>query len=251
MTRPFLVAQWKNLILANYLVPAELLEQELAPGLELDLLEGKPCASLVGFEFIRMAPQFPMVRQLIPRLSLGNFVELNLRFYVRQNGMRGVKFVREFVPGRIVASVARAVYNEPYLTAPLVGEIRDDPSKLTASYTLQYGGRAHWISATGRKPSFRPPEGSIEHFFKEHRWGFGTTRAGRLLRYEVAHPEWDVYPVESHQIDLDWAKVYGSQWACMQDAAPHSVILAGGSAITVYSADKSDAASVPHAVNEL
>ena len=51
----------------------------------------------------------------------------------------------------------------------------------------------------------------------------GVTRRGRLLRYEVAHPEWDVYPVRSFAADVDWAALYGPEWAVMQGREPASV----------------------------
>ena len=75
---------------------------------------------------------------------------------------------------------------------------------------------------------------SVEHFFKEHAWGYGVTRRGRLLQYEVRHPEWDVYPVQSFQVDVNWATLYGPEWAVMQNQTPESVIFAVGSAIEVY-----------------
>ena len=51
--RRFLTAEWRNLILANYAVPEELLRPLLPPGLELDRWDGKCFASLVGFQFLR------------------------------------------------------------------------------------------------------------------------------------------------------------------------------------------------------
>jgi uncharacterized protein YqjF (DUF2071 family) len=50
--RKFLTAQWRNLILANFAVPEELLGPLLPPGCELDRRAGACWASLVGFQFL-------------------------------------------------------------------------------------------------------------------------------------------------------------------------------------------------------
>jgi len=79
-----------------------------------------------------------------------------------------------------------------------------------------------------------PEPDGVEQFFKEHQWGFGRTRRGATLRYEVRHPVWDLYPITDHRIDLDWAALYGPEWAVLQDARPDSTVLAVGSPVAVY-----------------
>jgi len=86
----------------------------------------------------------------------------------------------------------------------------------------------------GHQPAIRPGEDSDEHFFKEHQWGFGRDRRGRTLVYEVRHPLWDLYPVRSWSLDVDWASVYGPAWSCLSGVKPASVVLAAGSAVSVY-----------------
>src|SRR5262249_32884123 len=125
-----------------------------------------------------------------------NFPELNLRFYVRHHGDRGVVFKREIVAKRLVAWLARTIYNEPYCVAPLTSHCREDEASRTMEYRLKWAGREHVLRVTGRKPAYLPESGSDEHFFKEQRWGYGCTRRGQALRYEVAHPPWEVYSVE-------------------------------------------------------
>jgi len=78
------------------------------------------------------------------------------------------------------------------------------------------------------------PEDSTEHFFKEHQWGYGRTRGGRLLRYQVRHPFWQTYSVLSYHIDLDWSSVYGPEWALLARMQPYSAVLAVGSPVQVF-----------------
>jgi hypothetical protein len=101
-------------------------------------------------------------------------------------------------------------------------------------YRLKWANEQHVLRVTGRKPAYMPQESSDEHFFKEHHWGFGRTHRGQTIRYEVAHPVWQVYPVESYHIDLDWGRVYGSEWEFLNKATPVSTVFAVGSAVAVY-----------------
>ena len=228
MARAFLTASWRNLILANYAVPEGLLTPLLPPGVELDRRDGQCWASLVGFQFLDtrvLGVAWPGFR---------DFPEWNLRFYVRHQGRRGVVFAREFVPQRLVSGVARLIYNEPYRAAPMTMAVTESGGQVTADYTLTYTGRVHRMTAVGRTPAVTPGPESVEHFFKEHSWGFGTSHTGRLIRYRVEHPTWDVYPVERFTADLDWATLYGPEWGVMTGVAPASVVLAVGSAVSVY-----------------
>jgi uncharacterized protein YqjF (DUF2071 family) len=247
---PFLTARWSNLCLFTYSAPAALLAPRLPPGLELDTREGQAFVSLVAFDFLD-------TRVLgIPWPGYRNFAELNLRFYVRRRGAgtetssdapreRGVVFIREFVPQRLVAWMAKAIYNEPYVAAPLVSTIQHASDAITVEHRLTFAGRTHRLSMTGDKPATRPPETGVEHFFKEHRWGYGTGRDGRLVRHEVVHPIWDIHPVRSWSLDLDFSTVYGPEWAFLADASPYSTVLAVGSEVQVFPKNAHIAANAP------
>lgn len=228
MPRSFLTAEWRNLFLATYAVPPSLLKPSLPPGLELDTRNGDAFVSLVAFQFVNtrvLGVAWPGYR---------HFPELNLRFYVRHDGERGVVFVREIVPLHLVAWLARAIYHEPYRVAPLTSHCQENEDTRTMGYRLTWAGGEQVLRVTGRKPAFVPDAASVEHFFKEHHWGYGRTRRGQALRYEVAHPTWEVFPVQEYHIDFDWATVYGPQWDFLSKAEPMSVVFAVGSAVAVY-----------------
>jgi len=226
--RPFLTARWSNLAILTYEVPPALLEPHLPAGLELDRWGGAAFVSLVAFDFLDTrvwGVAWPGFRQ---------FPEINLRFYVKRGERRGVVFVREFVPQPAVAWLARAVYNEPYLVAPIDSGAAEESSAVLTVRRLRWRGRTHAIEVAGSRPESRPAADSQEHFFKERQWGFGRDRRGHTLVYEVKHPAWDVYPVRSWSVDLDWTQVYGSPWGVLAAGKPSSVMLAAGSPVSVY-----------------
>lgn len=223
----FLTARWANLFLATYSVPETLLKPRLAPGLELDRRDGQCFASLVAFDFLDTRVFS------IPWPGYRNFPELNLRFYVRYGNQRGVMFIRELVPKRLVAWLARTLYHEPYLATPMTNQVRETDHSIEVEHRVQMNGRTHRLRALGRKPTFTPSPDSLEHFFKEHEWGFGVVR-GRLMRYHVQHPTWAVYPIADYEIDVDWSRLYGPEWASLQGQQPLSTILAVGSPVEVF-----------------
>lgn len=224
----FLTARWENLSLLTYVVPREVLTPYLPPGLSLDTRDGQAFASLVAFDFLD-------TRVLgVPWPGFQNFPEVNLRFYVRQGQDRGVVFIRELVPQRFVAWMARTLYNEPYRATPMHNTRNETADHLTMTYRFDWEGRAQTLCVVGAKPTTLSSPDSTAHFFKEHEWGFGTTQSGQTIRYRVTHPIWQTYPVTSYDLALDWAHVYGPDWAFLQHAEPYSVVLAAGSPIAVF-----------------
>jgi uncharacterized protein YqjF (DUF2071 family) len=224
--RPFLTARWTNLILANFAVPDRLLKPLLPPGLELDQFEGRSYVSVVAFDFFEtrvLGVGWPGYR---------NFPEVNLRFYVRAGADRGVCFIREYVPLRAVAWLAKFTYNEPYAITRMASRVADGPVDVTVEHRMTRNGRDCVLRATGRKPADQPAAG--ERFFIDHRWGFGRSRGGSATRFEVRHPPWDVYPIRDARVDLDWSGLYGDDWAVLQNARPDSTVLVAGSPVAVY-----------------
>ena len=73
----FLKAEWRNLIMVNYCIDADILKPYIPYKTELDLWNNKCYISLVGFMFLNTK-----VKGLkIPFHT--NFEEVNLRFYVK------------------------------------------------------------------------------------------------------------------------------------------------------------------------
>src|SRR5215210_4707525 len=103
--------------MVNYAVDPAVLGPLVPAGTELDDRRGRTYVSVVGFRFLR-------TRVLgVPVPFHRNFDEVNLRFYVRRmvNGewRKGVAFVKEIVPRRAIAFVARTLYNENYIRLPM------------------------------------------------------------------------------------------------------------------------------------
>jgi hypothetical protein len=237
-TKPFLTAQWRWLVMANYAIDSALLAPYVPRGVELDTWRGRHYVSLVAFLFLdtRVAGwPIPFHR---------NFEEVNLRFYVRRPNaradQRGVVFIKEFVPRAAIAAVARWVYNENYQACPMRHTIEGDagnPAELAhngrMSYEWRVQGRWHRLAAqtVGTAQPLQP--GSEEEFITEHYWGYAAQRDGGCVEYRVEHPPWLVRQVARLEFEGDLAALYGAPFAETLSAAPLSAFVAEGSPITV------------------
>jgi uncharacterized protein YqjF (DUF2071 family) len=233
MNRPFLQAHWSNVAIISYAVPESVLLPYLPRGCELDTLRGLPHVSVVAFDF-----EDTRVRGFHIPFHV-DFPEINLRFYVRHKGQRGVCFIREFVPRSLVSLVARTIYNEPYQTLCMSSTAKRVADGTHFEHNFRVDGHRQRITVavTQQAPHLLDPA-SDEAWFKEHEWGFGTDRAGHTLKYRVAHPTWLTWRVAWHRVHMDFARTYGPQWAFLGEQEPTNVLVAEGSGVTVFEGTK-------------
>lgn len=222
----------------NWRVPPALcgpLEARVPRGTVLDSWRDRVFISLVGFRFLD-------TRLLgVPVPFHRHFDEINLRFYVRretpEERRRGVVFVREIVPRRAIARVARWVYNEPYVR-------RKTMHHLSVPGAAEEAGRVEyaWWSSSGWQrfgvdvagiPEL-PAEDSEETFITEHYWGYTAQRDGGTLEYRVEHPRWRVWQAEAVHLDWDPTADYGEELRRILTADPSSAFLAEGSEVAVF-----------------
>jgi uncharacterized protein YqjF (DUF2071 family) len=222
--RPFLTAEWLNVAAITFAADEERLRPYLPHGATIDTLEGSPRVSLVAFEFRRTR-----VRGLAIPGHIA-FPEINLRFYVRHGGERAVVFIRELVPRRAIATVARLLYNEPYQRVPMrCGAERG------GQLVWHRFGRGSSLTVRGAADAVVPEDGTAAHWLTDHSLGVGRSRDGTTLHYNVAHPTWALREVVDVELDVDFGALYGDEWAWLRDGAPSHLSLAVGSGVTVSS----------------
>jgi uncharacterized protein len=228
--KPFLTANWRYLALLNFVVDPKIIASLVPPGTEIDFENGETFLSVVGFLFLDtrlLGLPIPLHR---------DFEEVNLRFYIRKRSAdtwrRGVVFIRELVPRRAVALVARGFYGENYLALPMKHRIDHVDLKLGVEYSWRRGRK--WeslkIRASGEPQSI--PAGSHAEFITEHYWGYTCVRGG-CSEYRVEHPRWKVWNADSFEFSADVAALYGEQFVETLAAPPRSAFIADGSAVTL------------------
>ena len=231
MTDTFLSARWENLIMANYAINPEVLKPYLPNGVELDFYNNKTYVSLVGFMF----KQTSLFNMPVP--FLGTFEEINLRFYVKRvegdSIKRGVVFINETVPFKLVAWLANKLYKEHYIAIPTKNEIEITNLYKKIKYQWKINKEWNHISVNTAAENEQMLPESIEEFIFEHYYGY--TKINNLLsqEYKVNHPRWLVNKVIDYSIYCDFTSMYGNDFSFLSNHRPDSVIIAEGSPVSV------------------
>lgn len=233
MKPAFLRAEWRKLAIANYCVDSRLLLPFLPHKTELDLWNDKCYVSLVGFRFINTRLKgisIPFHR---------HFEEVNLRFYVRYKDTsgwkRGVTFIKEIVPKRALSVIANTIYKEKYITCRMKHAWEIDENFVSISYQWRHDGAWNTFALTAKNSPSPIEPNSEEEFITEHYWGYTQFKKGLASEYGVEHPRWETYPIVTNSIDVDFGKVYGQQFAFLNNQKADSIMLAEGSEIVVRS----------------
>ncbi|MCG8456368.1 MAG: DUF2071 domain-containing protein [Holophagales bacterium] len=244
--KAFLDATWADLVLLNYAIPPERVAPHLPAGCEVDVelddgapgigAEPRTYASLVLFEFFdtrAFGIAWPWHRC---------FSEINLRLYVifpdPETGerKRGVVFVKELVPRRAIAWTARFFYREPYVALPIRRRVEAAAMEGEAARRLEYAfgrGGVHRVAVRSPDSWAVPEPGSHAERIVEHYWGYTRLDARRTSEYRVVHPSWHTSPAELEELQVDFDRLYGREWAFLAGRAPDSVFVAEGSAVQV------------------
>jgi uncharacterized protein len=231
MAAKFLTAEWKNLIMANYIVDPAVLLPYLPNKTELDLFNGNAYVSLVGFMFTN-------TRVLGLKIPFHvNFEEVNLRFYVRYNDngtwKRGTVFIKEIVPKPAISFIANTVYHEKYDTKRMKHITRETEDEIALSYQWKHKNKWNRIEASVEKPAQAMVTGSEEEFIAEHYWGYSKYNDATTFEYNVQHPPWKIFPVKNYLVVCDFTSLYGNEFSALMNTKPNSVFVAEGSAVSV------------------
>lgn len=227
----FLKANWENIIMANYAVAPEILIPFLPKGLELDTYNGKCYVSLVGFMF-KNSKIFK-----IPIPWFGSFEEINLRFYVKriEAGIvkRGVVFINETIPYKIVAWMANKLYKEHYTTIPTKHTIEITESTKRLNYSWKINNAWNHISMEATITNQSMEKESFESFIFEHYFGYTKINDEHTEEYAISHPSWKINNVNCYSIDCDFEAMYGSPFAHLTNVKPDTVFIAEGSSVEI------------------
>jgi uncharacterized protein YqjF (DUF2071 family) len=233
----FLSARWQYLAMLNYEVDPAILASRVPAHTELESWRGKTYISVVGFLF-----RETRIRGIAVPFHR-NFEEVNLRFYVRRKAQdewrRGVVFVKEIVPRRAIALVARLLYGENYHSMPMGHHIEPEPNDLHAlrsvSYSWTFQGHENSLSTAVAGGPELIADRSFDEFIAEHYWGYSGGPGRPTIEYRVDHPRWRIWRTRNATLQCDVAALYGSEFVRTLEPAPESALVAEGSDVTVRS----------------
>ncbi|HEY1528742.1 MAG TPA: DUF2071 domain-containing protein [Candidatus Angelobacter sp.] len=196
-TAPWIMKQkWHDLLFAHWPLAPDKIRPLVPKELELDLRDGAAWVAVAPFWMSgvrgRWAPPLPF---------LTKFCELNVRTYVRCQGVPGVYFFSLDAASLPAVLGARATYKLPYFHAAMLIRSSGESFEYTSSRLQEprpanFHARYRPISA----PRVRN-KNSIESFLTE-RYCLYTVDKGHVLRAYIHHAPWQLQDAEA-EFDLN------------------------------------------------
>lgn len=183
--RAVMVQQWQDLAYIHWRYPIEEIQALLPIGVEVDSFDGSAWVGLIPFSMRNIGlPRMPAVPYF------GSFPEVNVRTYVRRNGIPGVWFFSLDVNRFLPALVARVSYFLPYCWGKASNKRTD--STLETEVRRRWPSRASTsIRVSIGNPIETPDELSV---FLSARWGLYSRGIGKGVRYApVDHERWPLW----------------------------------------------------------
>lgn len=185
---PAMAQRWDDLLFLHWRADPAALRRRLPAGLTLDTFGGEAHVGLVAFAMRGVRPCF-----LPPLPWLSNFLELNVRLYVRgPDGTPGVHFLSLDCERDLAVRIAQAAFHLPYRHATMRRSRRGGAFR----YTCRRGGESA-AAELAWKPHGEPAParpGTLEHFLAERYAFFTAAPGGGLLRGDVRHAP---YPLQA------------------------------------------------------
>ncbi|WP_163528836.1 YqjF family protein [Halobacillus ihumii] len=188
---PWIMTQkWEHLLFMHLPVSKEIMAQHIPQGLELDTFEGKAWITIIPFKVSDMH-----MRKMPPIPFLKSYLELNVRTYVKHNGLSGIYFF-SLDADKILAVLGARLTTLPYYCANMtLNEER------VGNFHFQSARKGE--SNVAFKGSYRPnstsyyPGNKSLSFWLLERYYLWTVKNGSLFRGGIHHKRWKVHNAEA------------------------------------------------------
>ena len=210
-TAPWVMVQsWQRQLFAHWVVPATTLRALVPAPLELDVYHGQTYVGVTPFDLrglrFRFLPPFPVG---------SNFLEVNVRTYVRYGGKPGVFFLSLDAASQLAVLGARLTFGLPYHLAEMRATRRGEWIEYGTRRTRGDAELSVRYRPTG--DAFTAEPGSRDHFLIERYALFVVHADGRVMRGDIHHTPWRLHPAEA---ELERNTLAAASGIVLPDAAP-------------------------------
>lgn len=185
---------WRNLLFMHWPVPSEALRTLIPKNLELDAFEGVTYVGLVPFEMRDIRTSW------LPKGFGLNFLETNLRTYVRSGSRAGVYFLSLEASSFLAVRVARRTFGLPYFDARMSTSRTGNRIAYTSS--RHNANPLADLSVTYEIGAELPASipGTLQHFLLE-RYELFVVRGQGLQVGRVEHPPYKAHAAQLVNVD--------------------------------------------------
>jgi uncharacterized protein YqjF (DUF2071 family) len=211
-----MVQQWQDLSYIHWRYEPEEVKALLPPGVEVDTFDGSAWVGLIPFSMRNIGlPGMP------PVPYFGSFPEVNVRTYVKCNGVPGVWFFSLDVNRFLPALVARTTYLLPYCWGSAENHRDGDIISAHVQRRWPHGASTSLRLEIG-EPIEQPDDLSV---FLSARWGLYSKGLRNGVRYApVDHERWPLY--SANLLSLNDTLVIASGFSAPQ-GNPHVMFSPG------------------------
>ncbi len=184
---------WRDLCFLHWPVAPEAIARTLPAGAEVETREGRAWLGAVPF---RMTGVSPRLLPDVPGVSA--FPELNLRTYVRVDGVPGVWFYSLDAAQPLAVRLARRLFHLPYFDARMWADTREGVTRYASLRTHRGTAPARFAAAYRPVgPALDPAPGSLDAWLTDRLVLYSTDGRGRLYRGRVDHVAWPLRRAEA------------------------------------------------------
>lgn len=187
--KPWLMTQkWNDLLFIHLPISKNVLEAKIPVGLELDMFKGTAWISIISFRISNMH------LRKIPRLPFfHSFLEVNVRTYVKHNGLPGVYFF-SLDANNLLAILGAKIISLPYFYAQMNMIKEKDTIYFETvrkeSSTVVFKGAYKPISK-----AYYPEPSSLNHWLLE-RYFLWFFKNKCLFQGAIHHKQWKIQDAE-------------------------------------------------------
>jgi len=184
--------EWNKAIFMHWEVNYEELRKLVPKELEIDLMDGKPWASLVAFTMENIRP-----KNLPAILPIPTFEEINIRTYVKSNNKTGVYFLSIEASNKLSCFVAKAISELPYRFSKMARDI----SSFTSS-NAEFGDN---FQVNFQVEEEQPKKTQLDKWLTERYALFQETKRG-INKFEIHHVEWPIRNININNLHYEYAR---------------------------------------------
>lgn len=191
--------KWDDLLFIHFPIAESELRPFVPDELEIDTFEGQAWIGIVPFlGSENQARKFGRV------FSTEDFLELNVRTYVKHKGVEAVHFFTMDASSPLVVKTARSMIGLPYYNAEM--EIKNKKGSILYESKRKHDGKANDGFSCSYEPQsepFQAEPGTLTHWLTE-RYALLKTKNGKVMKGPIFHEPWELQEakVTIHQNEL-------------------------------------------------
>lgn len=187
--------EWQNVFFLHWKVELSELQKYVPHELEIELYNGKAWVSIVGFDMQNIRPRY------LPAFSLvSNFLELNIRTYVKHNDKSGVYFLNIEAGSRVSSFLAKFLSGLPYQYVPII--CRD------GSFELHNQKHGNKFSVKYQPKEVIAEKLGVDRWLTE-KYALYHVQEDKSYIFEIHHLEWPIQKIDISSLQFHYPKFQG------------------------------------------